>query len=1062
MTDSDDEFLQSLLQKHDSEKQPSSIAAKAVAAGASKKTGFAIRVTKPASPVLAPAGTTSTSPTASTSGTSTAKVASKSSSAVGANLNATKKTKTTSSSAVPQSAYSKFLSSLSTTSSTTGSSNAAAAKANAAPPAVPIGVLGAMRRTDDTDQILIRNPMLPKLATAEEVRAEQKEVLGSKNGPKGKEIDAKSKKSPIEPAPPGPYSSFNSMRTGAGAAGALAGATSTSASASKLPSAGPVDDDLDLGIQIRVIPQARASASKAAAQLPKSFAAAGVINKVGGVVGAASISQNLSDAPPPPAGTATSTSSVGGAVPPRPPTSLPVAKSKGAPPSAPASVKSSAAFVFKASGPSSTAFGTVGKASGQPSGLSSAPPPPPGAPAGGVVVGRMAAASSSSSASRGLGGVAPPPPPEAPAPPPPAEPPEGPPPCANPVCPHRQSGYKMVSYVCRFSKFCNDCRYVSGDPFKPGLRTLGQHVVSRSQKQAVFEIPVYALAGVDIPFNALQLGPMGMIEKELELRCLPDKPVHYKDELSHRWPDSGVVMYVSAPPNFSERRILKIDAVHGEDTLSKDDNVPTNITNFVNEAARLYPGLPFVLKVRVVFNLRAGEDPFRLGIVEIAGHVKEKNIVSRIQRHNFVPYRQDLQRAIAWVEAHAPKDNDDDGVQIVDPPQMSLICPMSMLRIGIAARGRACAHLQSFDLESFVETMRHAPAKRKWVCPLCDVVCLPDRLVLDSFSQNVLDRSAPNVSEVLITEEGKFTPSEFVDDDELELISRTTTATATAFRTGGHHSLAFGGSAAGGSVSATGTAPTGASGAGGQQLQQQQAGKKKKKNKALGGDQMIPEVTMTEITGFYNPNDKDLAARRAVAEEKRVKEEKERLRRQELEEAAERERKKKEGERMQNPRYGWMEESEKCDECGKQVVFHGGIICGRKMKTNTNRSRAPNSRLRGGCGRMVCWRCLRTGERGPLKTTKQEFEDLGEEAWWMHHRCMSLNDERAYYGEPEVPGDDDKTAGQYDQNAEDDLPPAKRHRAEEQPAYHVAASALKQDEQAADDDDDGPKFFAWE
>ena len=42
---------------------------------------------------------------------------------------------------------------------------------------------------------------------------------------------------------------------------------------------------------------------------------------------------------------------------------------------------------------------------------------------------------------------------------------------------------------------------------------------------------------------------------------------------------------------------------------------------------------------------------------------------------------------------------------------------------------------------------------------------------------------------------------------------------------------------------------------------------------------------------------------------------------------------------------------------------------------------------------------------GTVKTTKAEFEDLGEDAWWMHQTCMASEDVDAYYGSDD---DDDK------------------------------------------------------
>lgn len=68
----------------------------------------------------------------------------------------------------------------------------------------------------------------------------------------------------------------------------------------------------------------------------------------------------------------------------------------------------------------------------------------------------------------------------------------------------------------------------------------------------------------------------------------------------------------------------------------------------------------------------------------------------------------------------------------------------------------------------------------------------------------------------------------------------------------------------------------------------------------------------------------------------------------------------------------------------------GGIICQRHRKDGTF----------GGCGAGICWRCMeKASERtfGRIRTTKKEFEALGESAWWMHERCMTSDDSMDYF-----------------------------------------------------------------
>merc|ERR1712188_331984 len=50
---------------------------------------------------------------------------------------------------------------------------------------------------------------------------------------------------------------------------------------------------------------------------------------------------------------------------------------------------------------------------------------------------------------------------------------------------------------------------------------------------------------------------------------------------------------------------------------------------------------------------------------------------------------------------------------------------------------------------------------------------------------------------------------------------------------------------------------------------------------------------------------------------------------------------------------------------------------------------------------MGCWRCMRRGpndELGAIRTSKEECEGLGSDAWWMHDFCMRESDKKDYYG----------------------------------------------------------------
>jgi len=95
----------------------------------------------------------------------------------------------------------------------------------------------------------------------------------------------------------------------------------------------------------------------------------------------------------------------------------------------------------------------------------------------------------------------------------------------------------------------------------------------------------------------------------------------------------------------------------------------------------------------------------------------------------------------------------------------------------------------------------------------------------------------------------------------------------------------------------------------------------------------------------------------------------------------------------------WMAAGTVCRLCTKPTAKEfGGIVCRRKRADGTV----------GGCSEGICWRCMKRAPResfGKVRTTKEEFESLEEDAWWMHEMCFEDDDYQDYYGESE-PEDD--------------------------------------------------------
>jgi len=101
----------------------------------------------------------------------------------------------------------------------------------------------------------------------------------------------------------------------------------------------------------------------------------------------------------------------------------------------------------------------------------------------------------------------------------------------------------------------------------------------------------------------------------------------------------------------------------------------------------------------------------------------------------------------------------------------------------------------------------------------------------------------------------------------------------------------------------------------------------------------------------------------------------------------------KEKPKVEEKRIGWLPDGACCSMCSKNVVDQGGVWCGRRRSETEC----------GGCFEAICWKCMNKhrDKIGGIRTTKKEFTSLGPDAWWMHEKCMTPEDKKAYFGEDE-------------------------------------------------------------
>jgi len=512
---------------------------------------------------------------------------------------------------------------------------------------------------------------------------------------------------------------------------------------------------------------------------------------------------------------------------------------------------------------------------------------------------------------------------------------------------------------------CLSCRFLKGNPFRPGVRLLAySYLKSGTTKDVVAQLAI----ALDVRTGRVINGC------SVEVRCLRVDAPEWRYEVSHCWPN-GISLFVE------DTRVMlkKPDAEHDVDDLSFSPG-PLDLSA---HSARPIGAVGPPLHVRAAITAPKGEQ-WALGIVLVQPTQADAMITERVEKQQAskdVRMQQDLERIGAWVTAHRPdRVSKKDTLRCVEPPVLKLVCCTSLMRIECAARGARCEHLQCFDLGAYVHTMRNIPPKHAWCCPICDKPAPLHQLRLDAFAQSVLDDTADNVTEVLVADTGKWEVSAMedpLDDDSSDYDL-------------GHVAPAFPPNQANLQQAALNLGRAfSASGASASKRTKQSARTLAPPHRRGAGDAPNSTALVTKVARERSRSTKRQATGRSAGGAPPVERDEpidkmqvwEKLQGIEKPKAV-----------VEETRFGWLPEKANCAMCNKAVVAKGGVYCGRKRFDGAC----------GGCFQGICWKCMNKGSKdmlGSIKTTKSEFTSLGAGAWWMHERCMTAEDKSAYFGE---------------------------------------------------------------
>ncbi|CAE7781702.1 pli1 [Symbiodinium pilosum] len=518
---------------------------------------------------------------------------------------------------------------------------------------------------------------------------------------------------------------------------------------------------------------------------------------------------------------------------------------------------------------------------------------------------------------------------------------------------------------------CVPCRFKNCNPWLPAKKLLHWSTLKAGAPN-IIKLPIMGF----IEYRTGRLMP----DHILEVRCLRVDAPEWRYELVHSWP-SGISIFVG------DRRVL----VKKPDDEHFEAPGPFNLTDFVTRRP-LEVNHP--MQVNVAITAKKTEI-WAVGFVLSLGVVRDEEISEQVVQQQ-PPHEDrmqlDLERVRLWVSEHRPdRVSKKDTLRCVEPPVLKLTCCTSLLRIERAARGSRCEHLQCFDLNSYIHTMRSIPPKHAWCCPICDQPAPLHQLRLDAFAQSVVDSTAANVTEVLVADNGKFEVSATEDlmqdssDEEAIKAEQAVQAAAAAGITPSRPApvlsqaeLQQAALNLGRAFSAPKASPPPAAPAEVKPKAEPKAREREKprsRSPRRGGQESPPQDEPVDkmkawkvLQGLEKPPEKPKEERPEPLKEEPKKAEEAKC-------------------------IGWLPDGAICSLCSKTVVEKGGVYCGRKRSSGDF----------AGCFQAICWKCMNKhrDKIGKIKTTKSEFSSLGVGAWWMHEKCMTPEDKKDYFGEDE-------------------------------------------------------------
>jgi hypothetical protein len=116
--------------------------------------------------------------------------------------------------------------------------------------------------------------------------------------------------------------------------------------------------------------------------------------------------------------------------------------------------------------------------------------------------------------------------------------------------------------------------------------------------------------------------------------------------------------------------------------------------------------------------------------------------------------------------------------------KVSLLCPLSKIKMKLPGRSSLCKHIQCFDLETYIELNQNS---YKWKCPICNLFSRFESLIIDNLFMEILSKCT-DVDEIEFTSDAqwsKILTSDNKDKKSNEKITKVNDADLTSIKIAG-------------------------------------------------------------------------------------------------------------------------------------------------------------------------------------------------------------------------------------------------------------------------------------